>query len=113
MQNILMAYAQVPAIAREIGYEMKTTFWGDFTVAELLDGEEGVKDTYKRAFNGWKDDKIYATEMNMVLNWKSWQWAEKNQKLSKLYADLYYKMRDYILDNWKGDDLTYYLQTTD
>lgn len=113
MQNILQAYAQVPSIAREIGYEMKTTFWGDFTVAELLDGEKGVKDTYKRAFKSWKDDKVYATEMNMVLNWKSWQWAEKNKKLSMLYADLYYEMRDYILDNWKGDDLSYYLQTTD
>ena len=113
MQNILMAYAQVPAIAQEIGYEMKTTFWGDFTVAELLEGEKGVKDTYKRAFSGWKDDKVYATEMNMVLNWKSWQWAEKNPKLSAVYADLYYKMRDYILDNWKGEELDYYLKTTD
>ena len=37
-----------------IGYETKTTFYGDFTIAELVSGVEGVKDTFKRAFEEWK-----------------------------------------------------------
>lgn len=79
----------------------------------MLGGADAVKDTYKRSFNNFKDDKIYGTELAMVLNWKSWEHADKDQELSELYADLYYKLRDYILDNWKGEDLDYYLRTTD
>ena len=95
-----------------MGEEFSTTFWQDFSIADAF-GISAIKDTYKRAFKAWKSDKVYITELVMVLNWKCWQWAEKNQKLSALYADLYYKMRDYILDNWKGEDLEYYLHTTD
>ena len=113
MDNILQAYAQIPAIAVEIGYEMQTTWWGDFTVAELIDGEKGIKDTFNRAWKYWRDDKVYTTELALVLNWKSWYWSEKDSKLCKLYVELWQKLDEYILDNWKGDDLKYYLHTTD
>lgn len=113
MDNILQAYVQVPSIAQEIGYEMKTTWWGDFTVAELIDGEKGIKDTFNRAWKYWRDDKIYTTELALVLNWKSWYWSEKDSKLCKLYIKLWQKLDEYIMDNWKGDDLKYYLHTTD
>lgn len=114
MNNILDAYRQVPAIARETGYEMKTTFWGDFTVAEILSGEKGVKDTYKRSFNSYKDDKEYGTELSLVLNWKGWQhYGKENNELAKLYSELWEKIDQYIMDNWKGEDLEYYIKRTD
>lgn len=31
-----------------IGYEPKTTFWSDFSIADMF-GADGVKDTYNRA----------------------------------------------------------------
>lgn len=40
---------------KEIGYDLITTFWEDFSIADKY-GIAGVKDTYKRAFNEWKDD---------------------------------------------------------
>lgn len=109
--NPLQCYAEVPTIAVETGYEMKTTFWGDFRVCFY--DKYAIKDTYKRAFEVWKDDKIYGTELSMVLNWLSWFYCEKDNSVSELYADLYYEFRDYILDNWKDEDLEYYLKTTD
>lgn len=33
------------------GYETKTTFWDDFSIAEMF-GINAVRDTYKRAFDG-------------------------------------------------------------
>lgn len=113
MNNILDAYRQVPAVARETGYEMKTTFWGDFTVAEMLSGEKGVKDTYKRSFNSYKDDKEYGTELSLVLNWKIWQHYKDNEKLAKTYDVLWKEIDQYIMDNWKGEDLEYYIKRTD
>lgn len=93
---------------------MQTSFWHDFTIADAF-GIDAIKDTYNRAFKEWKNNKVYATELAMVLNWKSWQHSKNGvaNKIGSLYADLYYKIDGYILDNWKDDKLSYYLQTTD
>ena len=40
---------------KEVGYNLLTTFWEDFSIADKY-GIVGVKDTYRRAFNEWKDD---------------------------------------------------------
>lgn len=56
----------------ENGYDLITTFWGDFSIADKY-GIAGVKDTYKRAFNEWKDDYKFFTELTLVLNHKIWQ----------------------------------------
>ena len=115
MQDILSAYAQTPAIASEMGYEMKTTYWGDFTVAEKLDGISGVKDTFKRAFKCMKDDEVYITEMYMVANWKVWQHYENNMPLAKAYQDICDTIDKYVLDgdNWTKEQKAYFIKTTD
>lgn len=97
----------------ENGYEMQTTFYEDFTIADAF-GIDAIKDTYKRSFRDWKNNIIYVTELVMVLNWKCWQHYEHNNiEFSKLYSDLYYKSHDWCLDNLKGKDLEYYIKTTD
>ena len=97
---------------RLLDYECQTTFWQDFTIADKF-GLEAVRDTYKRAKEEWGDDRIYGTELSMVLNHKCWYYYERNNTLSKLYADLWADYHDYVLDNWKGEDLQYYLRVTD
>ena len=57
---------------QENGYDLITTFWGDFSIADKY-GIAGVKDTYKRAFSEWKDDYKFFTELTLVLNHKIWQ----------------------------------------
>lgn len=37
------------------GYEPKTTFWTDFSIADMF-GAEGIKDTYNRAKEDWQDN---------------------------------------------------------
>ena len=50
----------------QIGYEEKTTFWRDFSIAELY-GENGIKDTYERAKQDWQDmSKDFAKEHKNV-----------------------------------------------
>lgn len=94
------------------GYEEKTTFWFDFSVADRF-GTAAIKDTYKRAFNGWKDNVEYLTELALVLNHKIWQWHGKNDTFGRLYNELWAKTDTYAVENLKGDDLRYYLRTTD
>lgn len=95
------------------GYTTMTTFYMDFSIAEI-EGETGVLDTYKRAFDSWHTDTKYITELVIVLNMKCWHHHEHgNIELSKVYADLYYKLNDWCYENLTGEDLQYYFECTD
>lgn len=95
------------------GYETKTTFWDDFTIADAF-GIKAIKDTYKRAFDEWKEDYIYLTELVLVLNWKCWQHYEKgNNEMSEVYGDLFYRARNYALSHLKSEEFEYFWRTTD
>lgn len=74
---------------QENGYDLITTFWGDFSIADKY-GIAGVKDTYKRAFNEWKDDYKFFTELTLVLNHKIWLHCMTGcgGKLTELIAEL-------------------------
>lgn len=73
-------------------YEPKTTFWKDFSIADKF-GIDAIKDTYKRAFEEWKENYIYLTELVMVLNHKIWEWYGKNEAIAQVYNDLWEKNR--------------------
>lgn len=102
-------YSQILA---DTGYKPKTTFWQDFTIADAF-GEKAVKDTYKRAFKEWKSNIEYLTELVMVLNWKIWQLAPINESLARVYEELWGEADQYCMDNLKGEELKYFLRTTD
>jgi len=104
-----MTYWNIEAIT---GYKPITTFWEDFSIADAF-GVGAVKDTYKRAFDEWKSDYKYLTELAMVLNWKIWAWYEKDLALGEVYNDLWKATDAWCCKYLKGDELTYYLQTTD
>lgn len=96
-----------------VGYEPKTTFWGDFTIADAF-GIDAIKDTYKRAFNEWKDNYIYLTELVMVLNHKIWEHYRGGKELyAKLYNDLWSEAQSYGYDTLKDEELTYFWRTLD
>lgn len=95
-------------------YEYVTTFWQDFSIAETYGGVPAIKDTFKRAFKEWKNNHIYLTELAMVLNHKMWGYYERgNMEWSKLYQELYEKANEYAWKHLKGDELQYFIRTTD
>lgn len=50
----------------------------------------------------------------MALNIKIWELYERNNEtLARVYSDLYYKARDIAFETFKGDDLKYFISTTD
>ena len=96
-----------------LDYKCQTTFWEDFSIAERF-GVEAIRDTYKRTRAEWKNDRVYGTDLSMVLNHKCWYWyEERNTKLRQLYAELWEEWHEWVLENWKGEDLRCYLRTTD
>lgn len=94
------------------GYKPKTTFYRDFSIAENF-GTDAIRNTYKRAFAAWKDNVEYLTELVMVLNWKIWEHYETNERYAEVYQGLWKQADNWALDNLKGDDLMYFLTTTD
>lgn len=96
------------------GYEMTTTFWQDFSIADCF-GVTAVRDTFNRAFNEWKSNHVYLTELVITLNLKIWQHYEKNGscELSRLYNELWEKADNYACENLKGEELSFFYRVTD
>ena len=94
------------------GYKPITTFYEDFSIADLF-GVDAIRDTYKRAMESWKDDYEYLTELVMVLNWKIWEHYEKNDEYAELYNELWGKADEYAMEHLKGEELSYFYQVTD
>ena len=91
----------------------ENTFFMDFSIADVR-GASAIKDTYKRAFNEWKDDYKMLTALVIVLNHKIWQHYEaENNKLAALYDELWKKADQYACDTLKGEALKYFLEVTD
>ena len=96
-----------------LGVKLESTFWMDFTIADKV-GEKSVKDTYDRAFNEWKNNPKFMTELTIVLNWKIWQHWEKGDKaIAQVYNELWKECDDWCCENLKGEDLEYFYRTTD
>ena len=94
------------------GYKPQTTFYMDYSIAEHF-GVNAVKETFERAFENWKNDIVYITELSMATNWKIWEHYEERPDLARVYNDLWTKADDYATTHLKGDDLSYYYETTD
>ena len=94
------------------GYKPISTFYEDFSIADHF-GIPAIKDTYKRAMEGWKNNYKMLTELVMALNWKIWEHYETNEKVARVYNDLWETADNYALDNLKGDELSYFIQTVD
>ena len=94
------------------GYVPQTTFYMDFSIAEKF-GAEAIKETYTDAFNGWKSNVVYITELTMVLNWKIHRWWQVNEEYAKLYDELWSELDSWCCENLKGKDLEYFYKTTD
>lgn len=108
-------------MAKELGYEPKTTFWNDFSIADLF-GLKAIYDTFRRAFNEWKNNVVYVAELALVLNHKGcfyYAASEQHdndkrlQALSDTYFAMYHAVHDYAHDHFTGDDADYYFNVTD
>ncbi|AOZ97897.1 hypothetical protein [Butyrivibrio hungatei] len=94
------------------GETVTTTFWQDFSIADKF-GINAIKDTYENAFNSWKHDYRYITNLAIVMNYKAFDYSELNEDIAEVYVDLYHKTNSFALNNFKGDELKYYLEITD
>lgn len=105
------------------GYKPKTTYFSDFSIAEQF-GEKEVRDTYKRAFKFHHDDIEWITEICMVLNWKIHEHYGTNDKLAKLYDELWRELDSWILEyekdgdkikykHFTAEEISYFLRTVD
>lgn len=99
-------------IEMQTGYSCITTFFEDFSIADKF-GVDVVKDTYARELKEWKHDYKYLTELVMVLNWKIWQYYNHNDELANVYNELWQKADNYACEHLKGEELSYFYQTTD
>lgn len=53
------------------------------------------------------------TELAMVLNWSIFLWWKQNEDIGRLYDTLWKQVDCYIMNNFSGEELNYYIRTTD
>lgn len=94
------------------GYKPITTFYQDFSIADNF-GIDAIKDTYKRAFNEWKDNYKFLTELVMVLNWKIFEHYKSNEPIARVYDALWKQANEYAMENLKDEEAQYYYEITD
>lgn len=102
-------------IQEETGYQPLTTFYTDFSIAELY-GTRSIAASYEEVFAEWKTSKSaykYLTELAMVLNWKCWRWWKERREWGELYKELWQKLDAYLQETLKGEELEYYYSVTD
>lgn len=106
-------------MAAELNYEPKTTFWDDFSIADLY-GPEAIVDTFRRAFTEWRNNVEYLAELALVLNHKGFFYYRENEPedsplnaISSLYFKMWEKVDGWAYDNLTGDDMEYYFKVTD
>ena len=97
---------------QENGYELQTTFWNDFSIADRF-GLSAVQDTFNRAFEEWKENYKYLTELVLVLNHKIWKKKKKRSDYATLYNTLYIQADQYAAENLKDEELSYFYDVTD
>ena len=94
-------------------YQFKTTFWTDFSIADVF-GVSAIKDMFNRAFEEWRDNYIYITELVLVLNWKLWEhYDNDNMTFAQIYNDFYREAYSYAYEHLEGDELKYFFDTLD
>ena len=93
--------------------DFETTFYEDFTTAEMISWFKGIRNTYKRAFENRKDNVKYFTELVVALNWKIFEWYKKDDEKAKLYDKLWRQADSYATEHFKWDELKYFYQMTD
>lgn len=95
----------------EFGYDVQTTYWEDFSIAERF-GMAAIKDTYRRAL--LNTDYKMMTELTMVLNHKLWNHYEKGNKLlAELYNDLWKDCDNRCCNTFNKEQLAYFYRVTD
>ena len=100
-------------IEDETGYQPQTTFWTDFSIADVF-GVDAIRDTFDRAFGEWRSNFEYLTELVMVLNHKIWQHHEHGREdYAAVYDELWETADLWACENLKGDELAYFFSCTD
>ena len=94
-------------------YNIVSTFASDFAIADAF-GADAVEDTYERSMASFNEDVFMLTEMSLVLNWAIWRyWELHEQELSIMYDKLWKKLDSYMMSHFTGDELQFYIKTTD
>lgn len=99
------------------------TFAQDFIIADTF-GIDAIKNTFKRAFEEWKEDIRYLTALAIIMNHLGWRWYELNEEISKLYFGYWEKIDAFILDgeedgedykykNFTADEVSYFIRACD
>ena len=95
------------------GYTQRTTFWDDFTIAERF-CLHAIERTYRNAFNSYKTDVVFITELVLVLNWKMLYMDERHMtEKSEMYYKCWVELSNWCERHLEAGAYEYFINVTD
>lgn len=96
------------------GLAQEYTFYQDFQIADMVGGQAGVRDTFRRVQH-WQDNAQAWAEVTCALNWRLWDLAETDVETAKLYEQLWMQAQKtgWARCNKDKDYASVYLSVTD
>lgn len=95
-------------------YSPITTLWSDFTNIDQFQDTNKIEEFYNSTLKQYKNSCKEFTEFVMILNWKSWYYHDNGfEELSDFYSDLFCLAYQYGVENFIGDELSYFWRTLD
>lgn len=98
-------------IEKLTGYKPKTDAW-EYLTAHREDISEEICELWLSRY-GRRKNIVFYTEFVMALNWKIWELADLDEQTARKFDSLWKKYDSQAFDLFKGEDIAYYLQTTD
>ena len=90
----------------------RSAFASDFGIADPF-GRPAVKDTFKRAFDEWKNSPEMMAEMCVTLNLAVNRYYGLDDEWYEMYLSLFEKAYNWCLDHYKGDDFDKWFEIVD
>ena len=91
-------------------YKLEYTFANDFAVADWVEGEKGVKETYQNVKKSWLNNYKAFTEVVVSINMLAWahnqlqkQGIEGREPFIKLYSELYHVASNDFYEKYEGN----------
>lgn len=102
------------SIESETGYKPITTFYDDFSIADIFGGA-AIFETYQRAVSEWADNYKFLSELYLVLNHKGWYWYDCDTHRAGLYFDLQEHLYSFFNEKYRDDKeaQAYFFEVTD
>lgn len=101
-------------VEENTGHKIDYTFYSDLLIAELIGGEDAIRETHSRILPEWGSQLDAIVAYCFALNYLSFErYDQGKQYASGVYGELYYNAVDYAYSHLNEEEQAEFYRITD